>query len=465
MGGPAQPADASAPDPIHTPDRKLRVYLSAVPGELAPELAAARSAIERLRLTPVTPDDAARPHGLRDLSRAYLAQSDVFVGIYCQQYGPIAPGAPVSPLEDEYLRAGDRPKLIYVKTPAPQREPHLAVLLQRVQADDTASYKPFVAAEDLRNSLADDLAILLSEEFAQPQAPRAAPTGPGAGGLPLPRRSLVNRERELALAQDLLLREDVGLVTLTGPGGSGKSRLVLHIAQALAPRFADGVAWVPLAALADPAQVLPAVAHALDIREVPAEPLAETVRAAVRARHLLLLLDNFEHVLAAAPVVADLLGAGPRLRVLVTSRAPLHLSMEHELPVPPLALPDADRAHDRAGIAQSAAVALFIQRARDVAPGFAVTDETAPVVAEICARLDGLPLAIELAAARSRLLSPRALLARLERRLPMLTGGPRDLPARQQTLRAAIAWSYDLLDAPEQALFRRLSVFRWGFTL
>jgi predicted ATPase/class 3 adenylate cyclase len=284
--------------------------------------------------------------------------------------------------------------------------------------------------------------------------------------LPVQPTPFIDREREVPAVRGLLARQEVRLLTLTGPAGTGKTRLALQVAAEALDEFADGVYFVPLAPISDPGLVVPAVAQALGVREVAGHALVEGLHEALRARpRLLLVLDNFEQVLGAAPRVAALLAACPRLNVLVTSRAVLHLAGEHDFPVPPLTLPERRTLPPLERLAQYEAVRLLLERARAALPDFAITDANAPAVAEICHRLDGLPLALELAAARVRHLSPQALLARLERRLPLLTGGPRDLPARHRTLRGAIAWSYDLLGPEEQALFRRLAVFAGGCTL
>src|SRR5215207_8246865 len=283
--------------------------------------------------------------------------------------------------------------------------------------------------------------------------------------LPIQPNPLVGREAELVTLSDLLMHEDVRLVTLTGVGGTGKTRLALQVAADLLDRFDDGAFFVDLAPLADPAFVLPTIAATLGIREAGDRSLRDSLVAYLTGKHLLLLLDNFEHLLAASSVVADLLAACAELKVLATSRAPLHVRAEREFPVPAMALPDPAGPPALHRLAEVAAVTLFVQRAQAAKPDFALTAENAAAVADLCVRLDGLPLAIELAAARVKLLPLPALLTRLERRLPVLTGGPRDLPARQRTLRDTIAWSHDLLSPQEQTLFRQLSVFAGGATL
>jgi predicted ATPase/class 3 adenylate cyclase len=283
----------------------------------------------------------------------------------------------------------------------------------------------------------------------------------------LPRQPtpFVGREREVGEVVTLLQRGEIELLTLTGPGGTGKTRLALQAAAELLDDFADGVFVVPLASVADPALVLSAIAETLGIREAGSQPLPERLRDVLATKKLLLVLDNFEHLVAAAPDVGHLLAAAPGVKVLATSRMPLRLRAEHEYPVPPLLLPRRQPPPSLEQLSQYEAVRLFIARAQAITPDFAVDNANAPAVAEICYRLDGLPLAIELAAARVRMLPPQALLGRLEQRLPFLTGGARDAPARQRTLRDTIAWSYDLLDPDEQTLFRRLAVFAGGGTL
>ena len=283
--------------------------------------------------------------------------------------------------------------------------------------------------------------------------------------LPVQPTPFFGREQEVAAIAELLGRADVRLVTLTGAGGSGKTRLALQVAADVSDLFKSGVFFVNLAPISDPALVVPTIAETLAVRESSGRSLLEYLTEELRERQILLLLDNFEQVVSAAEQVAALLTACPQLKVLVTSREVLHVRAEHEFPVLPLAVPDLDHLPDLATLSHQAAVALFLQQAQATKPDFQLTETNARTIAELCARLDGLPLAIELAAARMKLFSPRALLARLGSRLAVLTSVSRDVPARQQTLRNTIAWSYQLLDAREQRLFRQLTVFTGGCTL
>jgi predicted ATPase/class 3 adenylate cyclase len=627
---------------IRTPDQRLRAFVSSTLQELAEERAAARDAILQLRLAPVLFELGARPHPARDLYRAYLDQSHIFIGIYWQKYGWVAPGEKISGLEDEYQLSGDKPKLIYLKAPAPDREPRLKDLLERIKS--AASYKYFATAAELRDLIENDLMLLLSERFETPtdlalptgtvtflftdiegsadvaqQFPDALPTllarhhatlhqaieahhgfvfqiigdefhvafhtagdallaaldaqrllhqqawtpapikvrmgiNTGAaqvgnpddqsgrytgystlaraqrvmaaahGGqvllsnagaeqargelpqgvtlrdmgehrlkgllnpehlwqvvapdlpqsfprlqtlstipsnLPVALNRFVGRAHELQEVKDRLAQ--ARLLTLLGPGGTGKTRLALQAAAELLEHFDDRVYFVDLVSSRDLESVLAAIARTIGLREKSDRPLLDDLEGQIGTQKMLLLLDNFEQVTVAAPAMAELLRDCPGLKQLVTSRETLHVRGENVFPVPPLALPQADLKHlSVEQLARSEAVQLFVERAQAVKPDFRLTNENAQAVAELCLRLDGLPLAIELATARLNLFSPHALVERLGNRLKLLRGGARDLPVRQQTLRGAIDWSYELLDQGEQRLFQLLSVFPGG---
>lgn len=658
---------ATAAAVIRTPDQRVRVFISSTLEELGPERAAARAAITHLHLIPVLFESGARAHPPRDLYRAYLSQSGIFVGIYWQRYGRVAPSMALSGLEDEYLLAHDKPKLIYIKAPTPTREPRLQALLDRIRDDDVACYRRFSTTKELQELLEDDLALVLTEHFEQtrlglgtgvgmsganvPELPkgtvtflvtdiagstrllqqlgaehhaamhavhdrlvraafaahdgreveaagdrffvafasapdavaaaaeaqqllachpwreeeaphvrmglhtgaahvvggryvgldvhragRIAAAGYGgqvllsditralveqelpAGaslrdlglyqlkdlqqperifqlvlssppGLPqvasdfpslntldhhahnLPTRTspLLGREQEVAAIGRLVRQDDIRLVTLTGPGGVGKTWLASQVATELASEFADGVWFVGLAHVTNSALVLSTIARTLGLQETGGMSIGDALRQHLASRRLLLLLDNCEHVAAAALDVADLLVRCPRLSILATSRTTLCIQGEHEVLVAPLALPPTGLASGRQVLVdqllKAPAVALFVARAQAHRPDFCLTESNAPAVVEICIRLDGLPLAIDLAAARVKLLSPQQLLARLERRLPLLTDRRRDIEARQQTMRNTLAWSENLLSSEERRLFRRLAVFVGGVTL
>lgn len=320
--------------------------------------------------------------------------------------------------------------------------------------------KRYVSTRDL----AHDLAAIRERLSELP--PRHIEPRPS--NLPVQLTAFVGRDKEVAAVKEILLRQDVPLVTITGPGGVGKTRLGLKVAEEMLAQFPAGVHFVPLSAVSDPGLVTSLIAQTLGVRESGGQAALETLKQHLRnllSKPMLLLLDNFEHLISAAPLVAELLSIGPSLKVLVTSRESLHVYGEHEFPVPPLALPDSRSLPPLDVLPEYSAVALFIERAAAVKPDFELSADNAAAVTEICVRLDGLPLAIELAAARVKLLPPSDLLTRLASRLQLLTSGARDLPARQQTLRGAIDWSYDFLNAAEQKLFTRLSVFVGGCTL
>jgi predicted ATPase len=428
---------------IRTPDQRVRVFVSSTLQELAPERVVARAAIERLHLAPVMFELGARPHPPRELYRAYLAQSQIFIGVYGNRYGWVAPGETVSGLEDEYLLSQGLPHLIYVRATDDGREERLDQLLDRIRDDDTASYRSYSSVDELATLVEDDLAALLTERF---QAPR--PMGseiPSAAPPRIPLTALLGRESEVTVAVELLSSSDGRLVTLVGSGGSGKTRIALELLKDLAPTFPDGAWFVDLSAVRTTDAVMDAIAQTLGVRDSPGIPTGRRLAQALAERKSLLVLDNFEQVLDAGADVVELLEATRELSILVTSRSPLRVRAEQTLEVGPLP--------------EEAARTLFVQRTRAVRPDFIATPTDAPVIEEICRKLDRLPLAIELAAARMRPLTASGLLQRIGRTLPQLDRGRRDLPARQRTLRDTIAWSVDLLTPAATQLFARLGVF------
>jgi predicted ATPase len=459
---------------IRTPDQRLRVFVSSTMNELADARAAAKRAIERLHLTPVLFELGARPYPPRDLYLAYLRQSDVFIGIYGERYGWIAPGQQVSGLEDEYLAASDKPKLVYVQSPAPDRDPRLTEMIERVGRSGL-SYRTFGHARELVGLIGADLALLLSERFAAASAPPDAAAATGGigsretairvrddGGSLRVANRFIGRRQELGALRELLADPATRLVTLVGPGGIGKTRLAMETVAEVAPDY-EAVATAALDQLSSAPLVPPAIATALGVPETAGVSLLDSVATYIGSHRILLVLDSFEHVIDAAPLVAQIVARTTRLTVLATSREPLHLTGERVFEVPPLGLPTwSDSVH---AAEQADSVQLFVDRA--VAAGADLRLDAAEVrtIAEICRRLDGLPLAIELAASRARMLELDDLMRRLDTSLTTLTGGARDLPARQRTLNSAIGWSYDLLDEAERTLFGRLGVFAGSFAL
>ena len=345
-----------------------------------------------------------------------------------------------------------------VATLAPDAPAPLAWAIERCLAKEPE--KRYASTRDLAHELAAIRDRFAEKVLRHPESRQS--------NIPVQRTGFVGREKEIEAAKELLLRSDVRLVTITGPGGIGKTRLGIEIASAVADRFPGGAHFVALSAVNDPGLLLSVIVQTLGLREAggqsPLELLKKHLQDPSRPP-VLFLFDNFEHLLQAAPAIADLLAMGPSLKILVTSRAALHIYGEHEFPVPPLAVPDSRSKPSIEDLSKYPAVALFLQRAGAAKPDFELNHENSSAIIEICSRLDGLPLAIELAAARVKVLSLSAMRTRLASRLQLLTGGARDLPQRQQTLRAAIDWSYDLLGPAEQKLFRRLSVFAGGCTL
>jgi predicted ATPase/class 3 adenylate cyclase len=655
--GPGRESSADRTDVILTPDQRVRVFISSTLEELAAERVAARRAIRRLRLVPVWYESGARPHPPRRMYRAYLEHGQVFVGIYWQRYGWVAPGMEISGLEDEYRLAAGKPMLLYLKRPAPDQEPRLAAMIDAIREVGAVSYRTFATPRELERLLADDLAVLLSESFAGAavgaEVSARSPAGPGAaelpagavtflltdiegsarlweivpeamevaleqhnrllagvienhggvvvssrgegdsffsvfasavaaveaagacqlrlgaeawpagaalrvrmglhtgdaqvrdgdyvdhapinrcarvkaaahggqvlvtkttrdlvegrlsggfglrwlgefrlrdlaepeliyqvthpdlpagfppirtlaeraGNLPVQVSSFIGRARELEQTAAALAQARV--VTLTGPGGVGKTRLALQVAGQAAGRFADGAWLCELAPVRDPAGVDDAVAAVFSVTARAGQSTSETLVEFLRTKQLLLVLDNCEHVLTEAAALAGVLARScERLVILATSREALGIEAERLVPVPPLGVPGADA--DLAAITEAEAVRLFADRAAAVKPDFKVTAENAAVVTTVVRRLDGIALAIELAAARVPAMTAAELARRLEHSFAVLAAGRRGAVARHQTLRAAIDWSFQLLAGPEQALLARLAVFAGGATL
>jgi predicted ATPase len=445
---------------ILTPDQRLRVFISSTL-DLTEERAAARRSVEALNLTPVMFETGARPYPPRALYSAYVGQSDVFVAIYAKRYGWTAPGMEVSGLEDEFILSAGMPRLVYIQVGV-EREPQLQAFLERVR-DGGLSYKPFSTAADLEELLRNDLVVLLTERFHTTDGAVAAEGRARPAPLPRPATGFLGRDADLAEITARLQRGDVRLLTLVGPGGIGKTRLAIETGRRLGPEYPGGTFYVSLAALREPGLVADTVAAALAVATTDASRAVAAVADAIGDRRTLLILDNFEHIVPGATVVAELLEACEPLTVVVTSRTPLRLRGEHEFPVRPLAVPTERTPSER--VRDYSAVQLFIEAARAVRPDLVLDERSTAAVVDICRELDGLPLALELAAAMVRIMTPEMLLDRLRSQLLDLNGGRRDMPARHQSLAATIAWSYDLLDGPTKDAFAQLSAFRGGFTL
>jgi predicted ATPase len=463
-----QPGDVA----IRTPDQRLRVFVSSTLAELAEERAAVARAISALRLTPVLFELGARPHPPRELYRAYLAQSDIFIGLYWQRYGWVGPGMDISGLEDEFRLSHSIPRLLYVKTPAPDREPGLTAMIDELQAEGSDSYHTFGTPRELGRLVRDDLAMLLSERFAAANSRASRSASPasnsdqrGPRSLPVTSTSLIGREQDIVEVSKLLAKPEVRLVTLTGPGGVGKTRLAIAVGEQLDHLYPQGTVFVPLASIAEPELVLPRIAAAVGVTIEGVRPPLDVLVEQFAERPTLLVLDNLEQVVGVAPDLDQLLARCPGLEILATSRTVLRLRAEREYPVRPLTVPAFSGRAPIEQLASLPAIQLFVDRAQAVRYDFALTDDNALAIVEICRRLDGLPLAIELAAAHARLLEPDALLARLGSRLDALGTGPVDLPERQRTLRATVEWSVGLLDDAEQHMLATLSIFVEGWTV
>ena len=450
--------------PILTPDQRLRVFVSSTLQELAEERMAVKQAIQNIHLTPVMFEMGARPHAPRQLYREYLAQSQIFIGIYWDRYGWVAPEENISGLEDEYNLSGNMPKLIYIKESAGQREDKLTQLLERIQKDDKVSYKMFSSVDELGNLIVNDLAILLTERFNRTiQNKMTEAEYVPFHSIPAVPNALIGRDQNVAEVVTLLQSPSKRLVTLTGPGGIGKSRLAMEIAREMQDSYPDGTAYVALAPVRDHTLVAETICYALGIK-VSGGNNTESIKLFLQDKKFLLVLDNFEQIIEAASVVEALLMAAPGLKIMVTSRERLALSFEYVYSVPSLGDTWTDKI-DTDGETIPPAIELFIQRAKAIQPSFELNDKNRDTIFNICHRLEGLPLAIELAAGQINLFSPALLLKKLDHRLDVLKGNFRDIPDRQKTIRNTIDWSFDLLSPAEQDLLLQISLYSAGCLL
>ncbi|MFW9770236.1 MAG: DUF4062 domain-containing protein, partial [Candidatus Thorarchaeota archaeon] len=453
---------------IRTPDQRLRVFISSSLRELSPEREVVRNAIEKLHLIPVMFESGARPHPPQELYRSYLSQSHIFIGIYWQSYGWVGPEMEISGLEDEYQLAKTLPKLIYIKNPAPEREKGLEKMLERVKGEEKCCYKYFSSLEELEKLVTSDIVLLLSERFEKSMEEISLPNRQAAfvkNNLPQELTTFIGRDQLITSISHVLKKEKTRLVTLTGPGGVGKTRLALKIAAGQQSQHPDGVWLVELASFSDPSLVVQSVADVFGLREEQNRPLSMTLLDYLYDKNLLLILDNCEHLVDAAAQLAEtILRGAPGVRILTTSRQPLGIPGEVTRGVSPLNTPGLQDEATVEQLMQYEAVNLFVERAFEVKPDFNLTDLNAAAVANICARLDGIPLAIELAVARLRVLSVEEIATRLDDRFRLLVGNRSTLP-RQQTLRALIDWSHDLLTDNERKLLSRLSIFAGGWTV
>jgi predicted ATPase len=445
---------------ILTPDRRVRVFVSSTLNELRDERDAARRAIEGLHLTPVMFEAGARAHPPRDLYRAYLAQSDVFVGIYGDSYGWVAPGMEQSGLEDEYRLSGERPRLIYVRE-SRSRDSRLTALIDEI-ADAGVSYRRFGDSDELARLLVDDLAVLLSERFYRTHTEReeeAPDNDRGSRGVPMPANKFIGREAEVEGVIRLITDPDIRLVTISGPGGVGKSRLALEVAARLTPRY-ENMTLTLLEEVRGPEGVISAILSDIGISESALPPL-DALKIAVADRPWLFVLDNFEHVVAAATDIVQLLEHVPTCQVLATSRVSLGIRAEHVFTLDPLAVPEEGMTDEQ--ILSTPSVELFLSRAE--AAGSRLMGEDVDSLSRLTRLLEGVPLSLELAAGRARLLPPRQILQRLEQNFGFLGSDAADLPERHRSIEATIQWSFDLLTESEAMLAGWLSVFEGGFTM
>lgn len=461
---------------IKTPDQRVRVFISSTINELADERMAARNAIENLRLIPVFFEAGARPHPPRDLYSAYLEQSHIFLGIYWNSYGWVAPGAEISGLEDEYrLCANKKPKLIYVKN-SEDRQEQLNQLLNDIEVSDTACYQKFNTADELQKLIENDLSVLMSEIFENAlitketigksqQEINAIPENALKIILPVVRSEMIGREEDLKNTLNLMLQKKTSLLNILGAGGTGKTTLSIHLAHALTSNFQDGVFFIPLAPVTDSDLVASTIADVLELQDSGNQSMEKTLVDFIKDKNMLLVMDNFEQVVDASKVISEILAHCPSVQIIITSRSSLHIRGEYVYHLLPLSIPGEMQLMDDAQFNTNPAIELFITRAKAANNQLQLTDDNKTAIATICNKLDGLPLAIELAASRTKLFQPAALVKRMDKLLELTSKGQKDLPQRQQTLRNTIEWSYNLLDPDTKKVFCILGIFKRNWTL
>ena len=448
---------------IRTPDQRVRVFVSSTLEELSEERSVVRKAIEEMRLTPVMFELGARAHPPRQLYQSYLEQSDVFIGIYWNQYGWIASDMDISGLEDEYRLSGSKPKLIYVKS-SDTRQPRLNDLISEIEKQGSLAYKRFKDALELQELIQNDLAALLSERFLSTPAEGLLDQKIYFNSIPTPFHDLIDRVSETEIILELMFSKQKRLISLIGMGGTGKSRLAIEIARQALPRFKHGACFIGLASIKEHIHLESGIAMALGLSDSSKQSIRETLLSYLSDKNLLLVLDNFEHVLPGAELVSEILSRSRDLFILVTSRSALNLRAEHLMPLAPLLVSDTRPGQLKEAV-RIPALKLFIERANSVNPRIDWNKDNLDAISRICECLGGLPLAIELAAQRVRYSTPVLLFKGMEKTLDVLSGGARDLPGRQQSFRATLDWSYNLLNEEDQRLFRILSVFQNGWFL
>ncbi len=439
------------------------MFISSTLKELADERVSARSSVERLRLIPVMFELGARPHPPKDLYQAYLKQSNIFIGIYWQSYGWIEENETISGIEDEYRLSDPLPSLIYVKEPAPLREEKLKELLNDIRSKGDVSYKSFSTADELEKLITDDLAILLSERFysVEDSLPEVTDSIRVHTNIPDQIPQIIGRENDMQRIVELIVEKENHLITITGTGGIGKTRLALAVAKSLTGHYDDGVYFVDLSHITDEVDIFKQIASSLGIQLSSAEDVVSQITGFISSQKILLVLDNFEHLASSSAKISSFIHSCPKLTIIITSRNSLNMAIENEYRLQALSVPlESDEFNETA---ESPSVQVFINKGRLADSNFVLTEENFHDVGKICRLIDGIPLAIGLAAAKVRVFSPKMIVERLSNKLNILSGGFADAPARHKTMRAAIEWSVELLNEQEKTLFRRLAVFIGGF--